>query len=277
MLTEVDKGTTGLNAQVRNSTERLDNLQTTTEQLRLILSSSQARGQWGERMVEDILDLMGLKEGINFDKQSTEGGDRPDFTFNLPRKKRLNMDVKFPIAHYENFLAAEDESVRLDEKKHFLSDVRKHITAVSKRKYIDPASGTVDYVLLFIPNESIYNFINQEDHDLIDFAMRKSIVLCSPLTLYAVLSLIRQSVASFAVERKAGDLQKHVQEFSKQWTEFGSKLETMGRSLTAATNHFEVLSSTRAKALETPMQKILNLKLEQQENEPPALTDEDAK
>ena len=167
--------------------------------------------------------------------------------------------------------------MRLDEKKHFLSDVRKHITAVSKRKYIDPASGTVDYVLLFIPNESIYNFINQEDHDLIDFAMRKSIVLCSPLTLYAVLSLIRQSVASFAVERKAGDLQKHVQEFSKQWTEFGSKLETMGRSLTAATNHFEVLSSTRAKALETPMQKILNLKLEQQENEPPALTDEDAK
>jgi DNA recombination protein RmuC len=82
----------------------------------------------------------------------------------------------------------------------------------------------VDYVLLFIPNESIYSFINQEDHELIDFAMRKHIVLCSPLTLYAILSLIRQSVASFAVERKAGDLQKLVQDFSQQWEKTAKKL-----------------------------------------------------
>ena len=270
-LKDLGEGTAGLRAQVRTSGERLDNLQDTTNQLRLILSSSQARGQWGERLVEDILNLLGLMEGKNYTKQSMEGGDRPDFTFLLPRDKRLNMDVKFPIAHYENFLASDADTTRADEKKHFLADVRRHVSAVSKRNYIDPAGGTVDYVLLFIPNESIYSFINQEDHELIDFAMTKRIVLCSPLTLYAILSLIRQSVASFAVERKAGDLQILVQDFSKQWEVYGDKVESMGKSLTAANNHFDQLKSTRATALERPMRKIMDLDLETQDQSLPTI------
>ncbi len=275
-LKDLGEGTAGLKAQVETSGERLDHLQDTTNQLRLILSSSQARGQWGERMVEDILNLLGLMEGKNYTKQSMEGSDRPDFTFQLPRDKRLNMDVKFPITHYENFLASDDDATRADEKKHFLTDVRKHVTAVSKRNYIDPAGGTVDYVLLFIPNESIYSFINQEDHQLIDFAMSKRIVLCSPLTLYAILSLIRQSVASFAVERKAGDLQILVQEFSKQWEVYGEKVDSMGKSLSAANKHFDQLESTRANALERPMRKILDLNLEQEDENPSAITDTDS-
>lgn len=275
-LRDLGKGTTDLHAQVKDSSTRMDNLNKTTDQLRLILSSSQARGQWGERMVEDILGLLGMLEGKNYTKQSKEGSDRPDFTFKLPKDKRLNMDVKFPITHYENYIASEDKATRAGEKKQFLSDVRKHVSAVEKRSYIDPAGGTVDYVLLFIPNEGIYSFINQEDHELIDFAMKKSIVLCSPLTLYAILSLIRQSVASFAVERKAGDLQKLVQNFSSQWKKYGEKIDAVEKSLNATNNHFDTLKSTRSKALERPMQKILDLKLEQQADELPAITDQES-
>ena len=77
-LKDLGEGTAGLRAQVKTSGERLDNLQDTTNQLRLILSSSQARGQWGERLVEDILNLLGLMEWKNYTKQSNEGGDRPD-------------------------------------------------------------------------------------------------------------------------------------------------------------------------------------------------------
>ena len=265
-LRQLGEGTTGLREQMQLSRERMDHLNTTTDQLRAILSSSQARGQWGERMVEDILNFLGLVERVNFTKQTQEGGDRPDFTFLLPKEKRLNMDVKFPIAHYEEFLCAEEEGVKSGAKKQFLADVRNHVKAVSQRSYVDPAGGTVDYVLLFIPNESIYSFINQEDHELIDFAMQRKIVLCSPLTLYAILSLIRQSVASFAVEQKAGDLQRLVQDFSQQWEKYGEKVEAMGKSLGAAQNHFEGLQTTRANTLEKPMRKILDLKLDQQDD-----------
>ena len=261
-ILQLNQGTARLHGQVESSTKRIENLTETTNQLRQILSSSQARGQWGERMVEDILNLLGMLEGKNYDKQNTEGTDRPDFTFHLPKGKRLNMDVKFPITHYEQFLSTEDEPTRAAEKKQFLTDIRGHVKAVSGRSYIDPAGGTVDYVLLFIPNESIYSFINQEDHELMDFALEKRIVLCSPLTLYAILSLIRQSVASFAVEQRAGDLQQLVQKFSEQWVKYNEKVESVGKSLATTQKHFDDLNSTRTKALERPMDKIIGLNLE---------------
>ena len=274
-IKQLNDGTARLHGQVEHSTKRIENLSDTTNQLRRILSGSQARGQWGERMVEDILNLLGLLEGKNYEKQSAEGGDRPDFTFNLPKGKRVNMDVKFPITHYENYLSAEDKATQAAEKKQFLTDVRGHVKAVAGRSYIDPAGGTVDYVLLFIPNESIYSFINQEDHSLIDFAMEKHIVLCSPLTLYAILSLIRQSVASFAVERRAGDLQKLVQVFSEQWEKYNDKVDSVGKSLGTVQKHFDELSTTRSKALERPMTKILNLNLDEQADDSKTIANND--
>ena len=101
-------------------------------------------------------------------------------------------------------------------------------------------------------------------------------MLCSPLTLYAILSLIRQSVASFAVERKAGDLQKLVQDFSQQWEKYGEKIDALGRTLSTVNNHYDQVKTTRATALERPMQKILDLKLDQQDENPPAIGDGDS-
>ena len=91
-----------------------------------------------------------------------------------------------------------------------MQDVKNRIKEVSKKSYIDPDNGTLDYVLLFIPNESIYSFLNEEDNDLIDFSLKNKILLCSPMTLYAFLSLIRQAISNFAIEKKAGHIQKYV-------------------------------------------------------------------
>ena len=90
-------------------------LSETTTQLRQILSSSQSRGQWGERMVEDILNFIGLSEGINFDKRFNLEKIDPNFTF-VTDGKRLNMDVKFPLNHYEKYLSSEIESLKENRK-----------------------------------------------------------------------------------------------------------------------------------------------------------------
>ena len=153
--------------------------------------------------------------------------------------------------------------------------MRNHVKTVSECSYINPAGGTVDYVLLFIPNESIYSFINQEDHTLIDFAMKKRIVLCSPLTLYAILSLIRQSVASFAVEKRAGDLQKLVQLFNEQWEKYSDKVDSVGKSLGTVQKHFDELTTTRSKAQERPMNKMLYLHLDGQLGDSKAISSTD--
>ena len=266
-LEGLDKSTNELKGHVKNSQEGIGNLAETTNKLSRILSSSQERGQWGERMVEDILGFMGLVEGINFEKQLQAGDGRPDFTFKLPNDKIINMDVKFPLAHYENYLGTDNENEKLNEKNAFLKDVRNHVKTIEKRTYINPAEGTVDYVLMFIPNESVYAFLNQEDKDLIDFSLSKKVLLCSPITLYAVLSLIRQAVSNFAMEQKASEMQDLVGIFRKQWDQFNEKVQAMGKSLAALTNHYDDLKGPRFRALEKPMEKINELQLGQDSKE----------
>ena len=260
-LEGLGKQTSELKGQMEASQKGITELSDTTSQLRQILSSSQARGQWGERMVEDILNFIGLVEGVNYAKQIQEGGDRPDFTFYLPKDRHINMDVKFPLSHYESFLAAENENDQKSEKKAFLSDVRNHVKEIAKRNYINPQAGTVDYVLMFIPNESIYSFLNQEDKDLIDFSLSKRILLCSPITLYAILSLIRQAVSNFSLEQRAGDMQALVSAFKEQWEKFIEKLGALGKTIGTVQKHYDELSGPRARQLEKPMEKIVDLEL----------------
>jgi len=265
-LEGLNKQTTELTGQMEASSKGISELSDTTSQLRQILSSSQARGQWGERMVEDILAFIGLTEGINYEKQTQEGSDRPDFKFNLPDGKHINMDVKFPLSHYENFLASENESEKETEKKAFLKDVRNHVKEISGRSYINPNAGTVDYVLMFIPNESIYSFLNQEDKELIDFSLGKKILLCSPVTLYAILSLIRQAVSNFHMEQKAGEMQKLVVTFREQWEKFTDKMIRLGKTIGTVSTHYDELSGARTKQLEKPMDKIAEMQLGQSED-----------
>ena len=157
----------------------------------------------------------------------------------------------------------DNENDKAQEKIAFIKDVRNHIKTIEKRSYIDPANGTVDYVLMFIPNESLYAFLNQEDKDLIDFSLSKKVLLCSPITLYAVLSLIRQAVSNFAMEQKAGEMQELVGIFRKQWDQFTDKIHAMGKSISALTNHYDELKGPRFRALEKPMDKINELQVGQ--------------
>lgn len=260
-LKNLSDNTIALKSQMEESRKSVGELSSTTSQLRQILSSSQSRGQWGERMVEDILQFIGLTEGINYKQQMQSGSDRPDFTFFLPDKKSLNMDVKFPLAHYEKYIASENKHDRDVEKKAFIKDVRNRVKEVSKRSYIDPEGTTVDYVLLFIPNESIYSFLNQEDNSLIDFSLENKIMLCSPVTLYAILSLIRQAVSSFSMEQKAGEMQELVGVFKNQWEHFTQKIDFLGKSINSLSNHYEDLTGPRLRALQKPMEKISELQL----------------
>ena len=94
-----------LTTNLKSIGEQAAALTSSTTTLREALSSSRTRGQWGERMAEDILRLMGFVEGVNYQKQAaTQVGSRPDFTFLLPQDLKLNMDVKFPLDNHMRYL-----------------------------------------------------------------------------------------------------------------------------------------------------------------------------
>jgi DNA recombination protein RmuC len=166
------------------------------------------------------------------------------------------MDVKFPISRYLEFLQADGDPQRESAKKLFLSSVRARIKEVTTRDYINPDDNTVDYVLVFIPNEQIYAFIHENDLTLLDDALRQKVVLCSPLTLYAMLALIRQAIDNFNLRKSSTEIQALLAGFSQQWIKFTGCMENMGKKLDSAKEEFDQLSTTRKRMLDSQIKKI---------------------
>lgn len=232
-----------------------------TGKLSEALAGSQTRGQWGERMADDILRLIGFVEGVNYEKQSaTDAGSKPDFTFLLPQGRRVNMDVKFPLANYLKHLEATEEATREQHQIAFLRGVRARIKEVTTREYIDPEAGTVDYVLVFIPNEQVYGFIHEHDPTLLDDALRQKVVLCSPLTLYAMLAVIRQTAEHFRLEQTSRQILALLSAFEKEWRKYSEQMDKMGKALEQALGQYEALVTTRTRKLERQLDKIEDLR-----------------
>ncbi len=251
-----------LSSQLKNASEQTAALIQTTNNLREALASSKARGQWGERMAEDVLRLAGFIENVNYLKQKAIQGSRlrPDFTFLLPKNLKVNMDVKFPMDNYIRFLEAETELEKVKFRNDFLRDVKARIFEVATRDYINPDQNTVDYVLLFIPNEQIYAFIHEQDSSILDEGIKNRVVFCSPLTLYAILAVIRQAVDNFALEQTSNEILSLFGAFKKQWTEFILKLELLGKRIFEAQKEYENLATTRKRQLEKPLNEIESLR-----------------
>ncbi|MGB5138825.1 MAG: DNA recombination protein RmuC, partial [Candidatus Zixiibacteriota bacterium] len=167
-----------LDSSLKSHQAQVQQLMQTANSLREALASTKARGQWGERMAEDVLRLAGFIENVNYYKQRTmnEGKSRPDFSFPLPQGLMLNMDVKFPLDNYLRYLEAKSETDENQYRSDFLRDVRKHVKDVCGRDYINPSEKTVDYMLLFIPNEQVYAFIHESDRALLDEAMKNKVI-----------------------------------------------------------------------------------------------------
>ncbi|MSO32248.1 MAG: DNA recombination protein RmuC, partial [Ilumatobacteraceae bacterium] len=203
-----------------------------TGDLNNVLSSSQARGQWGERMAEDLLKAAGLIEGINYEKQDTiSGGGRPDYTFLMPPDRVLYMDVKFPMDSYTKFVSATDSGVMASLKADFMKAVRDRVKELERRDYVvSTTQQSLDYVLLFVPNESITGFIHEADPSLIDWALERKVVLCSPLTLYAFLVVVRQATESFHTEETAAQIMQMMGKFRKQWESYVKSLDKVKRN-----------------------------------------------
>ncbi len=258
----VGRGNVEVSTLIKKHEDVTQRLKDTTDHLKQALSSSKKRGEWGERMAEDIINLAGMVEGVNYIKQKTLEGSsgRPDYTFFMPNRLKINMDVKFPLDNYMQYLNAESDHDRKRYRDELLRNARLMIRQVTNREYINPSDNTVDYVIVFIPNEQIYSFINESDPAIMDEALKQKVVLCSPFTLYAVLAVIRQAVENFNLEKTAAEMIKLLGEFSKQWNAYKDKFRIMGDRLDAARKEYDSLVTTRSNMLERPLKKMDELR-----------------
>ena len=249
-----------LTARLTETARHSRDLAETTHSLRQALASPKARGQWGERMADDVLRSAGLIEGVNYLRQKgVATGGIPDVTFLLPGDRVLHMDVKFPIDNYLRALEAPTPADARQATTAFLRDVRLRIKEITTRAYIDPET-TVDEVLLFIPNESVYSFIHEHDPAMVDTALSQRVVLCSPFTLFAVLAVIRQSIDQYRLERTGDEILQCLTGFTAQWSKFSEQVDLVAKRFESTQKAFDDLAGTRRNALQRKVDAVDELR-----------------
>ena len=279
MRSELTKLTDMVNALGRTNAEKFGQVETSlkahadvaaavaesAQALRTAIANPQARGQWGERMAEDVLRMAGFIENVNYTKQGQIDGatGRPDYTFNMPKGHALYMDVKFPMASYVRYLEAPTDAQREAHLKNFLRDVRMRVKELAKREYGNVGNQqAVDYVLLFIPNEQLTGFIHEHDPGLLDDAMGQQVVMCSPLTLFAFIGIIRQAFDNFMIEQTSDEILQLISKFGNQWTKYSEQVDKVKKRFEGVEKEFEVLAGTRRRALERPLRELDGIRQE---------------
>lgn len=255
-----------LGAALERSHQETSKLSNATSTLNRALTASASRGQWGERMAADVLRAAGLVENINFVRQkglegtALRGESRavPDYSILLPGNLLLFLDSKFPLANYLASLDAEGtQAERL--KVAFLKDVRARVRELARRDYAR-GKDSVDMVLLFIPNEAVHATILESDPTLLDEALESQVVLCSPLTLYSVLTVVRQAVDSFALAQTSSEVLELLHDFSGQWRSFTRQFDKVGERVEATQREWETLTGVRKRQLDRQLERVEDLR-----------------
>ena len=246
-----------LENELKNASIATQKLAETTVKLNNILGNVKLRGQWGERMAEDIIRYAGLIENVNYLKQNVNAAlTKPDYTFLLPQGHCINMDVKFPLDNYLQMVNAPEGVQRDSYEKEFIKNVKDRIKEIQNRDYINPSENTLDFVLLFIPNEQVFGLIQEKMPDVMDFALKQKVVLCSPFTLYAMLSVIRQAHEHFSFEKDVKKIIELIEGFTRDYELFKSRFTDLGGLIDKLGGQYAEITDKSFKKLDGKIQRI---------------------
>ena len=222
------------------------------------------QGNWGEIILERILERSGLTEGREYRKQESvlsENGQRfqPDIVIDLPDQKHIVIDSKVSLVAYERLVNAENEQHRAAFVKEHLLSVRSHIKILSEKLYQHSQGfNSPDFVLLFIPIESSFSIAVQEDQDLFSYAWDSKVVIVSPSTLLATLRTIasiwqqeNQTRNALEIARQSGALYDKFVSFIEDMESIGKSLESTRKTYDLASNKLYMGSGNLVKRAET--------------------------
>lgn len=246
--------------EMETSRQVVHELRGSTDDLKKLLSNNQMRGAFGEQVAENLLKMAGFVVGQDYVfNQAQEVTDtRPDFTLFLPDKTRVNIDVKFPFSALMKMTATDDVTEREAHKKQFASDVKQKVKQVSTRDYINPEEHTVDFVILFIPNEMIFSFVYDQLHEVWEEAMQKKVILAGPFSFTAILRMVKQAYSNFRYQENLHQVIGLIQKFESEYQKFGEALDTLGDRLQSTQKQYETVSGTRSRALTKVIDQIKN-------------------
>lgn len=166
------------------------------------------------------------------------------------------MDVKFPLSNYLAMTKATDKNEQERYCKEFFRDVKNRIRELKKREYISREEQTLDSVILFIPNEQIFGFIDRNAPDIRAEALEQKILLTSPYSLYGVLSIVRHAYDNFHFKESANEILKLIGQFTDDYENFKKRFLDLGESLDRTREKYADVSEKSFKKLDLRIKKL---------------------
>ena len=238
--------------------EQTAQLRDTTENLKKVLSDNRLRGQWGEEVAENLLQSVGFVKGQTYtaNRALATTGTRPDFTILLSDGTKVNIDVKFPYDALIRYQEADTDTDRNKYLSEFRVAVRGKIKEVTSRGYINPEEQTVDFVVLFVPNEMIFSFIYEKMNEVWNEAFQKKVILAGPFSFTAILRTVFQSYRIFTYQKNVRVIVGLIQAFEKEYQKLSESLDTLGSRIESAQKQYREVVGTRDRQLTQVIDKI---------------------
>ena len=228
------------------------NLQMSKETLNLtkaLKGDSKIQGNWGELVLERVLEKSGLEKGREYEVQqsfTSQDGNRvfPDVVINLPDGKKMIVDSKVSLTAYEKYINEEDDALKIIYLKEHVNSIRRHVEQLGNKSYQDLYQiESPDFVLLFIPIEPAFAIALNEDTTMYNKAFEKNIVIVTPATLLATLRTIdsmwtnqKQQENAFEIARQAGALYDKFEGFVADLIRIGKKIDETKTEYSGAMN-----------------------------------------
>lgn len=235
-LIEQIKSLSDLNQQMRTDAQNLT---------KALKGDSKAQGNWGEFILEKILESSGLRKGEQYETQFTTSNDEggrmfPDVVIKLPEDKHIVIDSKVSIVAYTNFLEAVTEEEQVICVKAHITSVKSHINGLSEKNYAHAKGiNSPDFVLMFLPSEPSFSFTLQSDQSIYNYAWDRKIVLVSPTTLLATLRTITSVWKQENQTKNAIEIAKQSGALYDKFVGFLEDLDKIDRGLVTAKTAYD--------------------------------------
>jgi DNA recombination protein RmuC len=248
--------------QLKNAIASDDQLRKTTQALSQALSSNSIRGVWGETQLRKLVELAGLIKHADFSEQATfstdSGSGRADLIINLPGGKSLAIDSKVPFNSYQEASAISELAEGDDARRRaeliaaHVKAMKVHIDALSGKEYWTGLNASPDFVIAFVPSESLLSAALDADPALLEYAFKKNVALASPVSLFSVLKTINYIWRQNADEGSVRTMIKLGKELYERIGKIAEHAEKLGRSITSTVKDYNVfISSLESRVLVT--------------------------
>jgi DNA recombination protein RmuC len=218
--------------------QQSESLANETLQFRMVLKSNQARGRWGEETLRRVVEAAGMSAHCDFSEQAVEGDSKPDLVVRLPGERIIIVDAKVPDFDFLNALETADPIKRAESLAVHAAKLKSTIKSLADRDYPGQFPSALDYVVLFVPAESLFSAALEGDRDLIIWAAEKRILLATPASLIALLRSVSVSWQQHAQTENAAAIAEAAQELFTRVCKFTEHFDRIREGLLKANEAF---------------------------------------